>query len=77
MYFFDERQHSAPHIHVEYADFRACFAIPFGGILAGQLPPRQTRLVEQWIELRSEELIADWERAVAGLPLQPIPPLEP
>lgn len=75
--FFDTRQHSAPHIHAEYADFRACFAIPSGEVLAGALPPRQARLVEQWIELRTGELLADWKLAVAGLPLQPIPPLNP
>lgn len=35
-------------------------------VLAGHLPTKQLRLVQAWIELRRDELTADWELAVTG-----------
>ena len=35
-------------------------------LIAGQLPRRQQRLIEAWIELHHEELLTDWERLQAG-----------
>jgi hypothetical protein len=75
MFFRDIKQHSAPHIHVEYGDSNAVFSILDGSMLAGTLPPRQTRLVQAWIELRRDELTADWKLAVNGAKLVPIQPL--
>ena len=77
MYFFDDRRHSSPHIHAEYAEFRGVYGVPSGELLSGYLPPRQTRLVQQWIELRTQELLVDWHLAVNGRPLQPVEPLDP
>ena len=37
MYFFDEKEHHAPHIHVEFAGARAVVRIPDGLVLAGNL----------------------------------------
>ena len=76
MYFFDDRRHSVPHVHAEYAEFRAAVSIVTGEPLGGHLPPRQARLLQRWIELRRAELLADWALAVAGRPLQPIEPLD-
>jgi hypothetical protein len=59
-------EHNPPHIHVYYQDFKAVFEIGTGSMRDGDLPPRQTRLVEAWIELRREELIADWALASQG-----------
>jgi hypothetical protein len=45
-------------------------------ISAGSLPPKQTKLVLAWAEIRKEELLADWELASKGdLPF-PIEPLK-
>jgi hypothetical protein len=66
MYMLDNKQHNLPHIHVKYAEFEGVFAIESGDMLAGELPKKQTRLVQAWIELHSEELMADWEIALAG-----------
>ena len=41
----------------------------------GKFPPKQTRLVQAWIELRREELIADWSLAVTGQPVERVEPL--
>lgn len=61
MYFMDTKQHKRPHIHAEYAGSSAVFALDDGEILAGKLPSKQVRLVQAWIELRREDLQADWQ----------------
>jgi len=42
------------------------FTIETGNPTDGSFPPRQTRLVQAWIELRREELMADWALASQG-----------
>lgn len=46
--------------------FEASIHIADGEILSGELPRKQLRLVQAWIELHRDELIADWEIAVSG-----------
>ena len=75
MRFLDSKQHNAPHLHARYAEQEASFSVPEGNLLAGSLPLRQRRLVEAWIEIHQEELLANWERANAGLSVEPIEPL--
>jgi hypothetical protein len=64
MYFFDDRRHSTPHVHAEYAEFQAAVNILTGETLSGCLPPRQTRLLQKWIQLKTSDLLADWSLAV-------------
>ena len=75
MYFSDTGKHNMPHIHVEYQDYTAIYSIPEGDRVSGELPRRQSRMVEAWIELRQEELMADWKLAVNNKPVYPINPL--
>ena len=75
MYFLDNRHHDAAHIHARYAEFEASIGIDNGEILAGQLPRKQLRLVQAWIELHRDELVADWTLAVAGETPYKIDPL--
>ena len=62
----DNKQHSEPHIHVEYAEHSAVFTLADGRLLAGSLPLKQSKLVLAWIELRKDDLLADWQLAVNG-----------
>jgi len=55
-----------PHIHAKYAEFEASINLADGEVLAGELPRKQLRLVQAWIELHKDELMADWELAAAG-----------
>jgi len=55
-----------PHIHAEYGESKAVFSITKGELLAGELPKNKRKLVEAWIEIHQEELIADWQLAVNG-----------
>jgi hypothetical protein len=75
MYFFDNRQHSLPHIHVRYQENDAVFSIPDGELIDGAIPANKTKLVQAWIEIHRDELIADWELASQGQPIFKIEPL--
>lgn len=75
LYWLDTRQQKLPHIHAMYGGDEAVFGIESGDVLDGQLPRKQTRLVQGWIELRREELMRDWELAARGEPVFPIKPL--
>jgi hypothetical protein len=54
----------------------AVFKIPEGGIIEGFLPNAKQKLVEAWIEIHHEELMADWELAVNGSQVFTIEPLK-
>ena len=43
--------------------------------MAGNLPRKQLRLVQAWIELHRDELMADWELSVNGEEPYKITPL--
>jgi len=75
MYFRDVAQHRVPHLHAEHAGAKAVFSLSDGSVLAGELSPAKARLVAAWIEIHREELLADWELAVAGDELFRIDPL--
>lgn len=66
MFFEDSDRHNLPHIHVRYAGHKASIAIEDGRMLAGDIPPKQLKLVQAWIEIHKEELIVDWELAASG-----------
>jgi hypothetical protein len=72
--YWEEVHHSLPHFHAYYAEYEASFDLA-GDIIASELPRRQLRLVQAWVELHSDELLADWELAVNEKPLDPIDPL--
>ena len=66
LFFFDNEKHHKPHIHVRYGEFKASIDIETAEILDGEFPKRQLRLVQAWIEIHRDELIADWAIAVEG-----------
>ncbi|MBF0342130.1 MAG: DUF4160 domain-containing protein [Magnetococcales bacterium] len=76
MFFFDGDRHHVPHIHVEFGEMNAVFCIEDGEILVGELPRQKVRLVQAWIELHREELLADWKLAMEGSEVFRIEPLK-
>lgn len=76
LYFFDNRQHHVPHIHAEYAENRAVFSIDDGEILAGKFPSSKARLVQAWVEIHRDELVANWGLALNGEETFKIEPLK-
>jgi hypothetical protein len=76
MFFEIKEKHHLPHIHVRYQNDRASIAIEDGRVLAGELPTRQLRMVEVWVDLHREELLADWILAKEGTEPFRIDPLK-
>ena len=76
MYFYDTRKHKLPHFYVEYAEHSAVIAIATGDVLDGSFPQNKMKLVQAWLEIHREEIMADWSLAVRGLPVERIKPLE-
>lgn len=62
----DNERHHLPHIHVRYQGSKASIGIDDGFVLAGSVPPKQLKLIQAWIELHRDELLADWEMAQNG-----------
>jgi len=75
MYFMDNKQHKPPHIHVKYQEHEVIASIPDGHVLEGGIPNAKMKLLQAWIELHKDELVADWELAVAGQQPYKIDPL--
>jgi hypothetical protein len=66
MFFNDTDRHHLPHIHAEYQGDFAVFAIETGEILAGSIQKSKIKLVDAWIEIHREELMANWKLAENG-----------
>jgi hypothetical protein len=60
MYYFDNQKHQSPHIHVYYQDSEAVIGIREGVVLEGSLPKPKQKLVDAWVEIHKDELMADW-----------------
>jgi hypothetical protein len=76
MYYFDNKQHKVPHIHVKYQGEEAVFSIPNGEIIEGNMKSNKRKLVEAWILIHEDELMADWELAINGEEIFKIDPLK-
>lgn len=71
MYFL-QSEHNPPHIHAIYGDDTAAFEIDTGELLDGDMPKRAKIMVEEWVELNKDELLAMWETQE----FKKLPPLE-
>jgi hypothetical protein len=76
MYYLDKKQHNLPHIHVKYQDEEAVISILDGQLLEGSVKNNKMKLVQAWIEIHNDELLADWELAIAGEAIFKIDPLK-
>ena len=50
-------------------------SIPDGELLEGGIPKPKMKLLQAWVELHKDELIADWELSVSGQQPYKIDPL--
>ena len=68
--------HNPPHIHIEFQGSKALLDFR-GNILRGDLQSKTAlKLVREWIDLRYEELIENWELARQGKEINKIEPLK-
>ena len=73
------RDHAPPHFHAGYAGDDEDTVIDIRTlevIYHSSLKRRALGLVLDWAELHRDELMANWDLARQGLPLNPIAPLE-
>lgn len=76
MYYFDNTRHNLAHIHIKYQDEEAVVSIIDGKLIEGTLKLNKMKLVQAWIEIHKDDLLADWELAVAGKTIFRIEPLK-
>ena len=76
LYFLDTKEHKAPHIHAQYQDEEVVVSIPDGVVLSGKLTPAKLKLVQAWIEIHKDDLMADWHLAACGQEVFKIEPLK-
>ena len=68
--------HEPPHIHVQYGEFGAVVEIASGRLLAGRLPPRVKRTLDEWLRLRRASVNRAWRAARDHRMPARVPPLE-
>ena len=66
MYFYDDKQHHAPHIHAECQNQQAVYLIDTGERISGSMPPNKEKLIQAWMLIHKEDLLTDWGLAVKG-----------
>ncbi|HVM60139.1 MAG TPA: DUF4160 domain-containing protein [Verrucomicrobiae bacterium] len=75
LYYMDTDKHKRPHLHARYQEHEAVLSIPEGKVLGGALPANKMKLVQAWIEIHRDELLANWALAEQGQPIFKIEPL--
>jgi hypothetical protein len=74
--YHDEIHHRGrPHFHATYGEAEASIDIESLTTIAGELPPRASRLVAEWAAAHQTELRDNWLRARKHQPLVPVAPL--
>ena len=61
---------------MQYQDEEAVITIPDGVVMEGSLKPNKLKLVEAWIEIHKDEIMADWQLASNGQEIFKIDPLK-
>lgn len=64
--YYAPKEHNPPHIHTYYQDFRSTWLIESGELLDGNMPARQQKLIQAWIEIHRDELLANWNLCQNG-----------
>lgn len=68
--------HALPHFHASHGSSEARVEIATGRLLSSSLPPKQRRLVLEWLGVHRAELALNWQLAAARKSLNRIGPLE-
>lgn len=68
-------KHHIPHIHVICGDDESVFSLE-GDLIEGTISSSKRKLVEAWIEIHKEELMADWKLLDEGEQFFKIEPLK-
>lgn len=69
------REHQPPHFHAKYGEQTGIFSVAELKLIEGSLPPRVISLVLEWAFQHRDELMGDWQLAMAKKALRKIAPL--
>jgi len=58
--YFIQADHNPPHIHAIYSDYMGAIDIQTGEMLEGDLPAKALSMVQEWIGLHRDDLLAMW-----------------
>ena len=64
--YYAPKEHNPPHVHAYYQDNVVTIKIHDCEIMEGIMPSRQLRLIQAWIEIHKDELLADWDLCQNG-----------
>ena len=67
--------HAPAHFNAWYGDYKIIVSIK-DGVVKGEMPGRALRMILEWLDLHRDELMANWEKACKGDPLDKIEPLK-
>lgn len=56
--------------------YNAVISIPDGELIEGQIKSNKMKLIQAWIEIHHDELMANWELALKGENVYKIDPLK-
>ena len=68
-------KHNIPHIHVEYSGEELVIGLD-GTILEGSIPKNKRKLLDAWMEIHREDLLANWTLLSSGEQIFRIDPLK-
>ena len=68
-------KHNVPHIHAEYSGEEVVVSLD-GDIIEGSIPKSKQKLVDAWIEIHREDLLANWKLLSEGQQFFRIDPLK-
>ena len=68
-------KHNIPHIHVEYSGEELVIGLD-GTILEGNIPKNKRKLLDAWMEILREDLLANWTLLNSGEQIFRIDPLK-
>lgn len=68
-------KHNVPHIHAEYSGEEVVVSLD-GDIIEGSIPKNKQKLVDAWIEIHREDLLANWKLLSEGQQFFRIDPLK-
>jgi hypothetical protein len=64
--YYAPKEHNPPHIHAYYQNTTVTIRISDGEVMEGKVASKQLRLIQAWVEIHREELMADWELCQNG-----------
>lgn len=57
-----QKEHNPPHVHAVYGDYIGLFSIMDGEMFEGDIPPKNQRIIKEFVERYRKRLLQMWEK---------------